>query len=122
MISSSSVRGYFLQFSGLIGYIEQYCLPSSEYFINAQTLGNLQHAPQLVHAPLRSFDTGSRHVRVLFIFADHVLFLFFAITSLFQITLQERPIYKIIRFYERVIFCFAIPGCFWQGYLCLSFP
>ena len=43
------------------------------YFRNLQTLGSLQQAPQLTHAPLRSLETGRGEVRVLLILVAQVL-------------------------------------------------
>ena len=43
------------------------------YFRNLQTLGSLQQAPQLTHAPLRSLETGRGEVRVLLILVVQVL-------------------------------------------------
>lgn len=34
--------------------------------------GSLQHAPQLMHCPLRRFETGRMHVMVLLILARQV--------------------------------------------------
>jgi hypothetical protein len=46
--------------------------PSGPYFRKGQTLGSRQQAAQLIHSPLRLFETGSTEVNVLFTFADHV--------------------------------------------------
>jgi len=61
--------------------MQQYDLPSGPYRRNRQTLGSLQHAPQLTHCPLRLGETGSTDVNVLLIFADHVLLVLSAIAE-----------------------------------------
>ena len=47
-------------------------MPSGPYLRNAQTFGSLQHCPQLMHAPLRFFETGRTEANVLFAFAAQV--------------------------------------------------
>ena len=69
---SDSVRGYFLQFNGRIGYMEQYSLPSSPALRKGHTLGSLQQAPQLMHRPRRFPATGNMDVTVLFALAAQV--------------------------------------------------
>jgi hypothetical protein len=76
VISSDSVRGYFLQFSGRNRYTLQYDLSSASNLRNGQTLGSLQHAPQATHRPLRFLATGSKQVKVRLVLARHVFLLF----------------------------------------------
>jgi len=66
---SDFVLGYFLQLSGLKGWIEQYDLPLALSLRKGQTLGNWQQAPQLRHRPFLFFATGRTEVNILFIFA-----------------------------------------------------
>jgi len=72
---SASVRGYFRQFKGLIGWIEQEDSPFDPIFKNRHLLGNRQQAPQLTHLLVLFFATGMMAVKVLFIFSSQV-FLF----------------------------------------------
>lgn len=58
----------------------QSSLPFSACFRKGQTLGSLQHAPQLTHCPLRLSETGRSDVKVLPILADQV-FLFFLVIA-----------------------------------------
>jgi len=53
----------------------QNTLPSGESFMNGQTFGSLQHAPQFTHSPLRLLETGNTAVKVLFVLASHVFLL-----------------------------------------------
>jgi hypothetical protein len=55
--------------------MEQKALSPGPLLRNAQTFGRLQHAPQLMHCPVRFSETGSIEVTVLLVFASHV-FLF----------------------------------------------
>lgn len=80
VICSSSVLGYFLQFNGLIGCIEQYDLPFL-YLRKTHLFGSLQHSPQLLHCPCLFFATGSIEVIVLLSFALQVFFSSFMLVS-----------------------------------------
>jgi len=55
--------------------MEQQALSSGVNFRNGQTLGSLQHAPQLTHSPLRLSETGNIAVKVRFVLASHVFLL-----------------------------------------------
>ena len=64
----------------------QYEFPSGLYLRKWQRFGNLQHAPQWTHSPLRLEETGNTDVKVLFAFAAQVF------RSLSAITKEYRPI------------------------------
>jgi hypothetical protein len=55
--------------------MEQSDLLSGVNFRNGQTFGSLQHAPQLMHLPVRFSETGNTAVKVLFILASQVFLL-----------------------------------------------
>ena len=83
--NSDSILGYFLQFNGRTGWIVQKDFPFGLYLRNWQTLGSLQHAPQLLHWPLRFLETANTEVKVLLVLADHVFFFSAIIPLLSQI-------------------------------------
>lgn len=79
VMSSDLVLGYLRQLSGRTAYMEQYIFPSEPFFMNGHTFGSLQQAPQLMQCPLRSSETGSRHVKVRLSFAAQVFLWLLAI-------------------------------------------
>jgi hypothetical protein len=81
VMCSESVLGYFRQFIGLMGWMEQKEEPSSLYLRKGQTFGSLQQVPQLTQCPTRFFATGKRQVAVLLSLAVHV-FSFFSSTGI----------------------------------------